>query len=324
MLTIIAYHYIRDPWMTRYPNVRGISINEFEGQLDYITKHYTVCSLRQIVAAMYHREELPPCSCLLTFDDGLLDHYLTVFPRLVERGLVGSFYPSARAIEEHQILDTHKVHFILATAKYQKIIKDIFALLTPYRKDYPLPEDDELYQMYAISNKFAIPEVAFIRNLLLRGLPEKVGSNIVNALFLCYIDSNEEILARELYMDVAQLRCMVQHGMEVSGHGYKHAWLEILSKSEQEEEIYSTLDFLTRIYGYTPSNWVMCYPYGSYNNMTLEILKQVGCALGLTIHNGLVSELTNPLELNRLDTTDIPTSKNAAIDVWTQKAQQNR
>ncbi len=192
------------------------------------------------------------------------------------------------------------------------------------RKDYPLPEDDELYQMYAISNKFAIPEVAFIRNLLLRGLPEKVGSDIVNSLFLRYIDSNEEILARELYMDVAQLRCMVQYGMEVGGHGYKHAWFEILSKSEQEEEIYSTLDFLTRIYGYTSSNWVMCYPYGSYNNMTLEILKQVGCALGLTIHNGLVSELTNPLELNRLDTTDIPTSKNAAIDVWTQKAQQNR
>jgi peptidoglycan/xylan/chitin deacetylase (PgdA/CDA1 family) len=159
---------------------------------------------------------------------------------------------------------------------------------------------------------------------LLRGLPEKVGSSIVNTLFLRYVDSNEEIFARELYMDVTQLRCMVQHGMEIGGHGYKHAWLEVLSKSEQEEEIYSTLGFLTRIYKHEPLNWAMCYPYGSYNNMTLEILKQAKCALGITIYNDLVFDLKKPLELNRLDTTDIPTSKNAAVDTWTQKAQQNR
>ena len=92
MLTIINYHYVRDLSRTRYPQIKGLPTQRFEGQLDYITKHYTVCSVGQVVSALKGEDQLPPYPCLLTFDDGLVDHYVTVFPRLEERGIIGSFF----------------------------------------------------------------------------------------------------------------------------------------------------------------------------------------------------------------------------------------
>ena len=323
MLTIIMYHYVRDLPRTRYPRIKGLLTEKFEGQLDYITKHYTVCSLGQIISAIRGEDRLPSNSCLLTFDDGFIDHYLTVFPRLEERGIVGSFYPPARAVGEHKVLHVHKIQFILAsTGGHRKLVEEILGLVKRYRGEYDIPEDERLYKMYATQKRYDPPEVVFIKRILQRGLPERVRLDVVDNLFMRYVSDDEETFAKDLYMDIPQLRCMVRHGMEIGGHGYKHVWLETLPRSEQEEEIRRTVDFLAKIYGHKPSNWGMCYPHGSYNDVTIGLLNQAGCALGLTTRVGLVSNSSKPLELNRLDTNDIPFSGDAGICEWTRKAQQ--
>ena len=115
-LTIVMYHYVRDRARTRYPGLKVRSVEEFEGQLDYITRHYHVCGMEEVRAAARGDHGLPPNACLLTFDDGLRDHFTTVFPRLLERGLPGCFYPPVAAVEARRVLDTHKIQIILAAA----------------------------------------------------------------------------------------------------------------------------------------------------------------------------------------------------------------
>jgi len=320
MLTIVVYHYVRDLPRTRYPKIKGLLTEKFEGQLDYITRHYRVCSMKQVIESWRNGEELPPNACLLTFDDGLLDHYLTVFPRLEERGIVGSFYPPAEAIERHKVLDVHKIHFVLASATDdKKLADDLLDLIRPYRSDYDIPNDADLYKQYADVDRYDPPEIVFIKSVLQRGLPEQVRAEIVHGLFTRYVTGNETAFAKELYVDLDQLRCMARHDMEIGGHGYKHVWLETLSRTEQQEEIDRTINFLTKISGEKPSDWIMCYPYGSYNNVTLELLNPVGCILGLSTRVDLVSDFSNPLELARLDTNDLPFSGDAAISEWTRK-----
>jgi peptidoglycan/xylan/chitin deacetylase (PgdA/CDA1 family) len=324
MLTIVAYHYVRDLPRTRYPRIKGLLTEKFEGQLDYITKHYTVCSIGQVLSAMRGEDELPPNPCLLTFDDGLLDHYLTVFPRLEERGIVGSFYPPAEAIEKHKVLDVHKIHFILASMEdRQKLVEDVSDLVKRYRTEYDIPADEELYQRFASQGGWSDPpEIVYVKSVLQWGLPELIRSDVVHRLFTQYVTADEGAFARELYMDIDQLRCMARHGMDIGGHGYKHALLGTLPRHEQKQEIDLTVDFLTKICGQKPVDWVMCYPHGSYDDDTVELLNQVGCALGLAVHVGLVSDFSNPFRLERLDTNDLPCSGDANISDWTRKAQQ--
>jgi hypothetical protein len=46
---------------------------------------------------------------------------------------------------------------------------------------------------------------------------------------------------------------------------YTTSWLGELRREEQEREVAATLSFLEDLHGRRPTNWVMCYPYGSYD-----------------------------------------------------------
>jgi hypothetical protein len=64
----------------------------------------------------------------------------------------------------------------------------------------------------------------------------------------------------------------------------------------------------------------MSYPSGSYDDLTLDLLKRAGFVLGLTDQPGLVSETATPFELKRLDTNFFPFSGDAAMCEWTDRA----
>ena len=75
IVTTVMYHYVRDIPDTSGRRFKGIRPEQFEGQLDYVTRHYTVCRLADVIAAAHGELELPPRPCVLTFDDGLREHY---------------------------------------------------------------------------------------------------------------------------------------------------------------------------------------------------------------------------------------------------------
>lgn len=323
MLTIVSYHYIRDLQRSRYPKFNGLNTKDFEGQLDYIEKHYTVCSMRQVVSATRGEDELPKNACLLTFDDGFLDHYMTAFPRLVERGMSGCFYPVVRAAEEGILLNTHKLHFILSSVvDHRKVVDDIFRVVGPFRKEHDIPDDEELYKSYTSwpSPDSDSTDTLFIKRIQ-HVLPDDVRTRVMDELFTTYVNDDEEILAAETYMDLSQLRQMARQGMEVGGHGNSHTWLTQLGNEELREELKKTLCFLTKIYGYTPEDWSMNYPNGKYNKLTTKMLGQSGCTIGLAAKVDLVYDLSTPMELSRLDTNDLPVSGHADICEWTRKSQ---
>ena len=54
-----------------------------------------------------------PQGVLLTFDDGLADHYEHVLPLLVERGLFGFFYICTAPYATGRLLDVHRIHLYL-------------------------------------------------------------------------------------------------------------------------------------------------------------------------------------------------------------------
>jgi peptidoglycan/xylan/chitin deacetylase (PgdA/CDA1 family) len=320
-LTIMMYHYVRDRAHTRYPGLKVRSLEEFDGQLDYLTRHYHVCGTRDVLAAARGERILPPNACVLTFDDGLLDHFTVVFPRLVERGLSGSFYAPVAAIEGRRVLDTHKIQIVLAKAPdHGKVARQVLDMLEDYRGAWELPPADTLYRQYAHASRFDGPEVIFIKRMLQRGLPGAVRAAITGRLFDEYAGADEPTVARELYMDLSHLRTMVHFDMEVGGHGAAHVWLDSLDRAGQAAEIAQTAAFLARVHGQPAVDWSMCYPFGAYNADTLSLLSGAGCVLGLTTRVDFARSLQVPLELPRLDTNDLPLWGDAPANDWTRRA----
>jgi peptidoglycan/xylan/chitin deacetylase (PgdA/CDA1 family) len=94
--------------------------------------------------------------------------------------------------------------------------------------------------------------------------------------------------------------------MYVGSHGYRHLWLDKETNDSQSSEIDSSLKFLKDI-GANTNNWIMCYPYGAYNESTLRILTERNCAVGLTTKVGIAEVKRDySLELSRFDTNDYP------------------
>ncbi len=316
-LMIVMYHYVRPIAGSRYPTLKGLELDNFRGQLDFIEQHYRVVRAQDVVAAMRGELELPSKAALLTFDDGYMDHYEHVFPELVARGMQGSFFPPACAVLDGRVLDVNKIHFVLASGvDPRQLVSEIFASLDVYRARHDLKPNADYYRLYSNESRYDTPDVTFIKRVLQKGLPQALRSEIIDQLFQCYGTSDEKGFAESLYMGKAQLRELQDAGMCIGSHGDQHRWLNTLAPLEQRQEIERSLDFLGEL-GVPARDWVMCYPYGGYNDSLLDILREKQCAMGLTVEVGLADPLHNdPLLLPRLDTNDVPFSAAMGLDAF--------
>jgi peptidoglycan/xylan/chitin deacetylase (PgdA/CDA1 family) len=301
-LRIIMYHYVRDPERSRYPRIKVRSTKEFRNQLDYLAAHFTPVTAQQVIAACRGEYDLPPNALWLTFDDGYLDHYVTVFPLLHDRGWQGSFFAPARAVLEEKLLDVNKIHLLLGA------VDNINKLVSEIRSEIG-PTFEQLWSAYATADLYDPAEVVFVKKVLQQAVPQRDRTRIVDNLFARYVSVDERAIASEFYMSPDQIRLMVRSGMFFGSHGYDHSWMNSLTAEEQVREVRLSLDFLNDV-GATTNNWVMCYPYGAYNQSLLQTLKRFDCSVGLTTQSAVADVARDTaLELPRLDTNEFPTAK---------------
>jgi len=320
-LTIVMYHYVRDLGHSRYPEIKGLQTELFEQQIAYIAKRYNPISAYDLMEAVVGGEELPPKAILLTFDDAYIDHFKSVFPRLEKANIPACFFPPAKCILEHKVLDVNKIHFILASvANKNDLVAAIYRSVQQNRTAYGLDPIEVYWERLAIENRRDPAEVVFVKRMLQRELPTALRSILTETLFKTFVTADELDFAQELYMSVDQIALLHSAGMYVGNHGFEHYWLDSLSEYQQRREIDLSLNFLRTI-GSDTDRWIMCYPYGAYDKTTLRILREKNCTIGLTTRADIANTSTDdPLILPRLDTNDLPKSADAAPNEWMKKA----
>lgn len=307
-LTVVMYHYVRALAKSRHPGIKGLEVTEFQDQLSYLTRNYHPVTVEAVVHGLRTGEALPPKALLLTFDDGYLDHYVNVFPLLQEMGVQGAFFPPVSSARDGKLLDVNRIHFILASARTPDEVKrDLDDQVGRYRDDFQLPSTQEYWLKYGRPSRFDPAEVRYIKQMLQHALPEEVRRRITGELFSKYVAREEEAFARELYMDVAQLSRMQAAGMYIGSHGVSHGWLNRMSPEEQIEEIEGSLGFLREVGSPVDDYWVMCFPYGVWDQALLTELRRRRCSFGLTTEVAVANlDQSDPLLLPRLDTNDLP------------------
>lgn len=302
------YHYVRDLKRSRFPAIKGLSIERFCRQLDHIQAQYTPISAEELLEALAPgAEDLPPHPVLLTFDDGYSDHFANVLPLLDARGIRGCFFPPAQVVLEHKVLDVNKIQFVLATVPDAAALLDrVFASLAEFRSEHSLKTKEAYLLAVTERHRYDTREVTVLKRLLQRELPQPVRAEIVRRLFAEHVTSDEAAFACELYMSVEQIACLRRQGMHIGSHGYAHAWLNHLSSEAQAVEIDRSLDFLQKL-GIGRGDWTLCYPYGGFNDSLLQILRDRQCRLGFTVEARVADlDFDDRLTLPRIDTNDLP------------------
>ena len=318
-LTIVMYHYVRELEHSRFPDIKGLTVQQFKGQIEYMQKYYTFVTVEGLIAALDGKGDgLPRNALMLTFDDGYIDHFTNVFPILDEKGIQGCFFPVGKAVVEHRVLDVNKIHFVLASVSDKRdLVRQIFSCMDELRSEHGLKSNEYYYQKYAQASRFDPPEVVFIKRLLQKGIAEGPRAEITDRLFREHVGLDEAAFARELYMNADQLRCMKKTGMHISSHGYEHCWLDSVSSEVQKAEIESSLGFLGEL-GCDLRQWGFNYPHGALNESLVSLLRASGAEFGLTTKVGIADlDSEDPLLLPRLNTNDLPKDGKSDPNEWT-------
>ena len=103
-------------------------------------------------------------------------------------------------------------------------------------------------------------------------------------------------------------------GMYFGSHGLTHRWLSTLSQEEQSLEIAKSFDELHNLalIDLNCDPKFMCYPYGSYNQDTINLLVSQKVSFSLTTKVGAATGRLDDLsrhQLKRWDTNDFWSQK---------------
>jgi peptidoglycan/xylan/chitin deacetylase (PgdA/CDA1 family) len=284
-LTIVMYHYVRDG-----ARVHARTIDEFHGQLEHVARNYTVVGLEIVRAG-----DWPEDACLLTFDDGLVEHLDVVAPALARRGMSGVFCPPGAAVLERRVLDVQKSQFVLAAS-------DDHAALA--QRIFELAPDARALEV-SLAHRYDPPETVLVKRLLQDALPEEERRRVLDTLFAELVAEDERAFADRLYLDLDGVRELRALGMDLAGHGWEHRRLALLDEAAQRDEIDGSRRLLEAA-GAPTDAWAMCFAYGSRDETSLRLLRERGCAVGLTTEPRVASAEDDLLQLPRLDTNDLP------------------
>lgn len=293
--TIIGYHYIRNLPKTKYPNIKGMLTRNFEKQIKHIKKNNRIISIEE-----YAEEHLGKTT-ILTFEDGFKDHHQNALPILKKLGVPGTIYPITKPIQEKNVLNTHKIHFLLAKLGTKK-------LSNAYNKE--LQKYPKLEKEYSTKTKpneilnyrWDTPATANLKYKLTT-LPEKQKNEILTNLFKKNI-GNEQKFSEELYLNLEEIKELNENKITTGCHTKTHPLLTKLSQEQQEQEITQSKEWLEKNTHKKITSF--SYPYGNYNQETIKILRKNGFRTGITTRNNINTEKTSLFELNRKDTNDIP------------------
>jgi len=299
----VNYHYVRPIKNSKYKNIKGLEIKDFIEQLDFLKKNYNIISPADIKGFLKDKKQIPYKSCLLTFDDGYKDHYKYVMPELIKRNISGCFFPSAENIINNKVTETNKIHFILNKKKNSDtILKDINIFLK--KNDFQTP-DKKIYMNFEkkFFKRHDNKKIKYIKYLLQSWIPGTLRSKCCTFLFSKYLQVNEKKFSKDLYLSINEIKEMISNGMTIGGHGYRHIRLGELNFKGQLLEIDRMIAFLKKFK--IKKDWIMCYPYGSFNDETISILKKKNCLFGFSADPGKsLLNKKNVLTMKRFDTND--------------------
>lgn len=301
------YHYVRPLKNSKYSKIKGLEFDGFIRQINYLNRKFNFIDVEQFLNSIYNDEEIPINSVLLTFDDGLSDHYNYVYPILKKHSIQGLFFPPIQAIEEREILDVHKIQLILAQSKNPNlIIKEIKNFIDKNKEEYELQSFENYFKIFSGYDRFDNKEIVFIKKILQRELPRKLRNELVDLLFKKIVSVNIDELVNKFYLSINELKEMQENGMYIGSHGYSHEWLSNLTNNELDMELKKCIQFSNNIKR-NKNDLIMCYPYGDYDKNIIQKLKILGFKAGLTTEVGDAElNIDKAFTIKRFDTNDFP------------------
>lgn len=293
----------------------------FEKQIQLLKKEYAVITAEELAYAVT-KKAVRKNSVVVTFDDGYADNYEVAKPILDHYGTPATFFVASQTIDTlAEFWWDELENIILFTAclpaSFSGVVGDQsidFAL----DEEAALSEDArQLHQRWRVSTE-TLPtrRCALFFQLWkqLRLLPYPVQQQQLQAIRQwAGVGPGQRPTYRS--MSLAQLQSLSQSSLHTIGvHTVSHPALAAHSLAFQKEEILSNQNFLQHVTEKKIA--VAAYPYGSYNQDTVEVTVETGFRAAFTTESRPVTRVSDLYRLGRYQVQDW------SVDIFAQQLRQ--
>jgi len=269
--------------------------------LDLLQKYFNVVSLEKAVSCLIdpsNTSNKPLCA--LTFDDGWSDFYKYAYPSLVSHRLPATIFLPTEYIGTNKSFWTDRLSNHLCISHKNHLIFN-------NRNFFPI---NALNKLLDRNNKIEMFIEAFIE--FLKPLPVEDIESILSHLSIAHnIKMNDAFQLDRSFLNWDELLEMKHSGLVYYGsHTANHKILTTLKPSEIKAELFNSFNKLISKNLVDPSFIPFCYPNGSYNPATVNIVQEAGYTAAFTTRGGFNTPDSNLFTLKRIGLhQDISSSK---------------
>lgn len=299
------YHYVR-PEDKDYPYFKFLHLNSFRKQLDFFQDNFTIIHPSEIDKKLGQVEN----AVVLTFDDGVKDHYQYVLPELQKRNIAGVFYISTGVHKTKKLLDVHRLHALLGKYGGNTIYNHLLTLVS-----HDMLTDEHIEEFRQLTYKTQENDAATlaVKRMMNYFISYTFREAIMDEMMRQFFGDEAAIYA-DYYLSAAEIKEMHDAGMVMGSHTVNHPLMSKLSEESQLFEINESFSFLEQATGGL-SFKTFCYPYGGFHSFTAkteELLHAANCAYSFNVeHRDItLNDLTHrPQALPRYDCNYFPHGK---------------
>ena len=276
-MKIIGYHYVRT-YSYKYQNpngIRFIDIKNFRKQLNFFKDNFYLPTLEEFLSFKKGIINLPKESIILTFDDGLTDHYNYVFPELIERKMWGIFFIPTRPFIQKKHIGTFALHYLLGKVSSNELLVETIKILTQSQRQIGIEMDKFNLKLHNLKTDSS-------RTLFLKKLinskeffkTEEKKDILIDQLLHLYLP---EMDLYDIYLNPQQINEMENSGMSIAAHSITHNYMSDLDDEDQFKEISDSFNCLIEMTGKLKCKF-FGFPYGklnTINNQTFECLEKL-------------------------------------------------
>ena len=304
----LCYHYLRlnkqsDP----FPRILGTNIDEFQNHLSMLQKNYQLISLEDASNLSYggisfHKKNL---GILITFDDGLADHY-TAAKILSELNISAIFFIPTCILEEKLPANPTIIHYTIAVFGIEKFLKEFREILVNNKLDKKLFD-----VQYSKDKDNVLDIISKIKSTFKYKLGYYDSRKILLDIYKNLFSSEYKNMLSTIHLTESQIREMLEMGHYVGTHTYSHISVAAteLNSDDFIKEIVSPKNYLEQKFNTKVNSF--SYPFGGKNDClsSSELIKKTSeYNLAFTVEEILNTRNTSPYQLGRYQINSSDTS----------------
>ncbi|HYO82741.1 MAG TPA: polysaccharide deacetylase family protein, partial [Bryobacteraceae bacterium] len=230
MLIAANYHYVRPRFDSPHPGVFGVTADGFADQIAALGRAGEFVGAAEIRAAAAGVRRLPERAIVITFDDGLREHYEVAWQILRSRSIPAIMFVNTRPIAEQIVCTVHKIHLLRSAMPSSAL----WQLIESTAQELGIPLDCELDEANMRAQyPFDDETGAKLKYLLNFGLGIADRARLMDACFRTCFGAAEHEVSRNLYLTRQQIRELGSHDA-IGTHGHDHVPLALLEHAERE------------------------------------------------------------------------------------------